>query len=98
MVISKRPRAREDLVEIWEYIAEDSVNHADSFIDSIEAKLKTLAAQPLIGRARDDLAIGLRSFPIGRYILFYEAIPEGIVLIRVLHSARDVGTQFESTL
>ena len=94
-VIRKRPRALDDLSEIWNYIADDSVAQADSFIDRIDAELRTLATQPLMGRARDELARNLRSLPIGRYVIFYEALPDGIVIVRVLHSARDVDAQFE---
>ncbi|MEO8631634.1 MAG: type II toxin-antitoxin system RelE/ParE family toxin, partial [Betaproteobacteria bacterium] len=89
-------RALDDLSEIWIFIADDSVAQADSFIDSIDAQLRTLATQPLMGRARDELAPNLRSMPIGRYVIFYEALPDGIVIARVLHSARDVEAQFES--
>ncbi|SEA62366.1 type II toxin-antitoxin system RelE/ParE family toxin [Nitrosospira multiformis] len=94
--IYKRPLAREDLIEIWEYIADDSIDRADAFIDIIDGKLRTLAAQPMMGRARDELMAGLRSFPVGRYILFYELVTDGIALVRVLHSARDIPSQFES--
>jgi toxin ParE1/3/4 len=94
--IYKRPLAQEDLIEIWEYIADDNINRADAFIDIVDGKLRTLAAQPMMGRARDELMAGLRSFPVGRYILFYELVTDGIALVRVLHSARDIPTQFES--
>jgi toxin ParE1/3/4 len=94
--IYKRPLAQEDLIEIWEYIADDSIDRADAFIDIIDGKLRTLAAQPMMGRARDELMAGLRSFPVGRYILFYELVTDGIALVRVLHSARDIPSQFES--
>src|SRR5690349_6795588 len=94
--IYKRPLAQEDLIEIWEYIADDSIDHADAFIDIVDGKLRTLAAQPMMGRARDELMAGLRSFPVGRYMLFYELVMDGIALVRVLHSARDIPSQFES--
>lgn len=45
---------------------------------------------PLVGRARPKLAAALRSFPEGRYVLFYRPAPNGIELVRVLHSARDL--------
>lgn len=93
--IYKRPLAQEDLTEIWEYIAEDGANRADAFIDRVDAKLRALAVQPMMGRARDELAAGLRSFPIGRYVVFYEVVMDGIALVRVLHSARDIDPQFE---
>ena len=77
------------------YIADDSVTHADAFIDSIDAKLQALAEQPMMGRAREELAPSLRSLPIGRYVIFYEVVPDGIAVVRVLHGARDIGPQFE---
>ena len=95
-VIRKRPRALDDLSEIWDYIADDNVAQADRFIEHIDAELRTLATQPLMGRAREELTPNLRSLPIGRYVIFYEALPDGIVIVRVLHSARDVEAQFEN--
>nr|WP_245754608.1 type II toxin-antitoxin system RelE/ParE family toxin [Candidatus Accumulibacter aalborgensis] len=38
---------------------------------------------------------GLRSFPAGRYIIFYQQISEGIEIVRVLHSARDLNAIFD---
>jgi toxin ParE1/3/4 len=50
----------------------------------------------MMGRERNELVPGLRSFPIGRYMIFYEPLPDGVVIVRVLHGARDIDTQFES--
>ncbi len=94
-VILRRPRAADDLVEIWEYIADDSVTRADAFIDDVDAKFRLLAEQPMLGRGREELAPGLRSLPLGRYVIFYEVIPDGIAIVRVLHGARDLGPLFE---
>lgn len=93
--ILKRPRAKADLAEIWGYIAEDSEDRADAFIDVIDKKLSMLAENPCIGKARHELGEGIRSFPVGRYILFYRAISEGIDVIRVLHGARDLNAIFD---
>jgi toxin ParE1/3/4 len=95
-VILKRPRAVDDLIELWEYIADDNVARADAFIDDVDAKFHLLAEQPMLGRSREELAPGLRSFPLGRYVIFYEVIPDGIAIVRVLHGARDLGPLFES--
>jgi toxin ParE1/3/4 len=93
-VIIKRPRALSDLAEIWDYIADDSEARADAFVATIDAKFQTLAKQPGIGRLRDELAAGLRSLPVGRYIIFYLPLTEGVDIIRVLHGARDIDTIF----
>jgi len=92
--ITLRPRAITDLAEIWNYIADDSEERADSFIDLLDRKINTLARRPNMGRIRDELAEGLRSFPVDRYIIFYCSIPKGIEIVRVLHSARDINTVF----
>jgi len=47
-----------------------------------------------MGRARDELEVGLRSFPVGRYAIFYLPIPDGVEIVRVLHGARDLDAIF----
>jgi toxin ParE1/3/4 len=95
--IEHRPSASEDIAEIWDFIAEDSLTQADAFVDRLDHKLQLLATQPLMGRARDELAPGLRSFPFERYVVFYEPLKDGIVVVRMLHSARDVDAEFGGT-
>ena len=93
-VVIKRPRAKSDLVEIWDYIAEDSEARADAFIERIDKKFCTLAQRPGMGRLRDELAVDLRSFPVGRYVIFYRPLFNGVNIVRVLHSARDLNTDY----
>ncbi len=89
------PRAGSDLIEIWSYIAEDSGANADAFIDKLHETILVLAKQSGAGRRREELAAGLRSFPFGRYIIFFRASKSGIEIVRVLHGARDFQTIFE---
>ncbi len=92
--IFKRPLARSDLTEIWDYIADDNETQADAFIDRIDQKFQTLASHPNMGRYREELAEGLRSFPIGRHVIFYRVISGGIEIVRVLHGSRDLNAIF----
>ena len=92
-IIRTRPLVFDDLAEIWSYIAEDSPNRADTFIDSIDRKFHDLARSPHIGRSRNELLPDLYSFPVGRYIIFYLIIPDGIEVVRVLHASRDIDEQ-----
>ncbi|MGB9234205.1 MAG: type II toxin-antitoxin system RelE/ParE family toxin [Terriglobales bacterium] len=85
-----RPRALLDLADIWAYIAEDSVLQADKFAGLIDSQFRALARQPHLGRSRPELAVDLRSFPVGRYVLFYVALPKRVEIVRVLHGARDI--------
>jgi len=90
-----RPKALDDLAEIWAYIAEDSLRHADAFAAAIDREIRGLARHPLIGRARPELLTNLRSLPFGRYVVFYLSRKHGIEVVRVLHGARDLRSLFD---
>ena len=87
--------ARSDLDEIWSYIAQDNVDAADRFLRAIVSRFPKLAVMPQIGRAREELSPRLRSFPVGRYIIFYRPMENGVEIARVLHGARDFPPLFE---
>jgi len=90
-----RPKALDDLAEIWAYIAEDSLRHADAFAAAIDGEIRDLAGHPLIGRARPELLTDLRSLAFGRYVIFYLPRKRGIEVVRVLHGARDLKPLFD---
>jgi toxin ParE1/3/4 len=96
-IVVKRPLAELDLWEIWDYIADDSLDRADGFLDRIEEKLRSLARSPGIGRRREELLPGLQSFPVGNYVVFYRAIEDGIDVIRILHGSRDIEEIFRQS-
>ena len=87
-VVLKRPQAENDLLDIWLYIATDSVENADHFLAKLEQQCHSLAGQPQMGHSREELAPELRSFPVDHYLIFYRPIDDGIEVIRVLHGAR----------
>lgn len=82
--------AERDLLEIWSFIARDNPGAADRFLDLVGEKCELLANSPEIGRRRDDLAPSLRSFPVGRYVIFYRPAERGIQVVRVLSAYRDI--------
>jgi toxin ParE1/3/4 len=59
--IVRRPLAGTDIADIWDFIAEDSITQADAWVDRLDGKLRLLATQPLMGRARNELSPGLRT-------------------------------------
>jgi toxin ParE1/3/4 len=86
------PQAEQDLLEIAEFIAKDRPDEANRLIDKTEQKCRALAAMPEMGRQREELASGLRSAVVGRYLLFYRSdiAHAGIEIIRVIHGSRDI--------
>ncbi|MHC5825149.1 MAG: type II toxin-antitoxin system RelE/ParE family toxin [Nostoc sp.] len=49
-IILKRPLAETDLLDIWNFIANDSFEKADQFLLNIASKLKILAENPSLGK------------------------------------------------
>ena len=94
--VTRRPLAEADILEIWDYIAEDSIVEADHWIDRLDEKLALWATQPMMGRSRDELATGLRSLTFARYVVFFEPLPDGIDVVRVLHGSRDIDATFDA--
>jgi toxin ParE1/3/4 len=93
--VTRRPSVEADILEIWAYIAEDSLAQADLWVDRLDETLALWATQPLLGRVRDELAPGIRSLAFGRYVVFYQPLPVGIDVVRVLHGSRDIDATFE---
>jgi toxin ParE1/3/4 len=89
------PRAALDLLEIWNYIADDSLDNADTFVDELHETMQKLCRHPEMGRLREELAPGIRSFPHQRYIIFYREDSSALAVVRILHGARDVESSFE---
>ena len=94
-IVKTTPQADDDLLDIWEYIAQDSVEQADRFIDKIKAAFSRLADMPLGARQRPELRANLRSRPFGKYVIFYEPLPDGILVVAVLWGGRDIEAIFK---
>ena len=93
--VTRRPQAEADILEIWDYIAEDSIVEADRWMDRLDEKLSLWATQPMMGHTRDELSPGIRSLSFGRYVVFFEPLTDGIDVVRVLHGSRDIDITFE---
>lgn len=92
--ITKRPLAEADLDEIWWYIAQDNPDAADRMLDRIEERCTVVAAFPMMGANREELLPSLRSFTVGKYVVFYVPQDDGIEVVRVLSGMRDIDAFF----
>lgn len=90
--VFRRPRFVDDLTEAYAYLADLNPASADSLLDEVELVVQLLAAFPEIGRPREELRPGVRSFRLRRFrhVLFYRLTQDSIVLLRFLHGARDI--------
>jgi toxin ParE1/3/4 len=92
MKVVVSPTAREDILQIWSYIARDSTAAADRVSDRIFDALDQLGIHPLIGERCDDLGAGLRRTLVEVYVIFYVVSEdeEKIDIKAVIHGARDL--------
>ena len=83
--------AKSDLDEIWRYLAQEGgIERAERTIKSLEDCFEALTRMPKSGRTRPEVGEDTRSFPIGKYLVYYRARARGGVSIsRVLHGKRD---------
>lgn len=89
--------AEADLLELWLTIAEENLVAADESLGSIQSTIAALGRQPEMGRARPELADGLRSLPTRTpYNIFYLPNADGLLVVRVLHHARDIDADYFS--
>ena len=84
-----RPKARKDISAIMSYIGRQNPRAALSWRDEIFRILEMLGQMPEAGTGHEEIGSGMRMFPKGNYVILYEAVRNGIVVIRVTHAARD---------
>jgi toxin ParE1/3/4 len=87
-------QAKRDLIEIWEHIAADRPRAADRLVQTLVNTYLSLADTPGIGRDRRELRPGVRSMPVGNYLIFYRFDDERLFVVRVLHGARNLRAVF----
>jgi plasmid stabilization system protein ParE len=83
------PRARADIANIYEYIAQHNARAATAIVRQIRSTSGLLARHPGLGRETD--IPGVRVFPTARYpYLVYHRVREGeVVVIHVRDGRRD---------
>jgi len=84
-------RAREDLLDIWLYIApRNSEAVAHRVYDQIEEACRRLKDYPQLGPARPDIAEGARALVIERWLALYRLVEDDVQVVRVVDGVRDL--------
>jgi toxin ParE1/3/4 len=91
------PKAREDLQDIYDWIANQAGNDvADNYLDRIERVMGKLTEMPNRGTPRDDLVPGLRTIPFERRAtITYVVTGQTVEVLRVVHAGRDLRRMFD---
>src|SRR5438067_13146720 len=84
------PRAKQDVNDIWDYIADDNIEAADRVLDALETTMVKLAKNPGIGHWREELADKRhRFFQVYSYPIVYRHETQPLQAIRVVNAATD---------
>ncbi len=87
------PTAMDDLISIFDWIANDSPVNAAAFVDKLDRQIGSLQTHPLLGRIpRDEklMMAGYRVLIVETYLVFYMIRGKTVVIHRVIHGSRNL--------
>lgn len=90
-----KPRARLDLLEIWNYIAEENLVAANRVGEELEKAIFGLAAMPGKGHRRLDVKDSvIRFWSVYSYLIAYRYDDTTVTIVRVVHGRRNIRSLF----
>jgi len=85
------PDVVQDLENIWDFIAADSMAAADRWIRKLFDAFETIARMPKIGHSRKDLtAHPVLFWPVDAYLIIYRADRQPVEIVAVTQGSRDI--------
>ena len=88
--------AENDLNLIWDFIAQDNLEAANRVLNELQGAMELLAEMPEMAQKRPGLSKiypNLRAWPLPdypNYLVFYLPVEDRIMVIRILHGARNI--------
>lgn len=86
-------QAKEDLIDLWEYIAAHDELAADRYADHVFERAGELLIHPELGRPRPEVHSDVRSLLCRNHLIFYRIRSEVIEVLRILHGSMDLPSQ-----
>ena len=90
-------QAKSDLMQIKRYLARESGSNeiALGYIEKLRQECRRLAAFPgMMGRARPELAEGIRSIPYGNYVILFRYNGPYLEIVSIIEGHRDIEELF----
>lgn len=85
------PESKQDLSEIFQYTkGRYGLDQARSYVRKIDSSAQALITNPHLGKGRNEIKEGLRSLVVEKHILFYRLHEESVIILRILHTSRDI--------
>ncbi|WP_414585950.1 type II toxin-antitoxin system RelE/ParE family toxin [Scytonema sp. PCC 10023] len=89
--------ASRDLEEIIDYFASRNVEAGERFVNEFNKKCENLAKFPSMGRSYAEIVPSLRGVPLNGYIILYQVLEDGIVIVRVISGYRNLESLFSDS-
>src|SRR5450755_4969631 len=92
-------QARADLIQIKRYIARESGSNdiAIRYMEKLRQECRKLAELPgTMGRARPELAEGIRSIPYSNYVIFFRYSGSYVEIVSIIEGHRDIEELFRN--
>lgn len=87
--------AKEDLIEIRQYISKESPQGAKTVAEKIKKSLLLLAEQPYMGHMTDDDEVLEWHVPGSPYTLPYRIVNNEVQILRVFHGSQNKPSKWE---
>jgi toxin ParE1/3/4 len=90
-------QVKDDLIQIKRYLARESGSNevALQFTARLRQQCQQLAKLPgTIGRARPELAEGIRSLPYGNYVILFRYNGDLLEIVSIIEGHRDIEELF----
>lgn len=90
-------QAKNDLIQIKRYIARVSGSNEIALrsMEKLRQECRRLAALPgTVGRARPELAEGIRSIPYGNYVILFRYNGPYLEIVSIIEGHRDIQELF----
>lgn len=89
-------RADADLDAIWDFIARDNPKAADRVEADFRTAMRRLAEFPALGHRRPEAKYPpYRFLLVHSYLIAYRVQGKTVIIVRVIHSARDLSRIFK---
>lgn len=90
------PEARRDVRDIARYTAREwGEVQAERYVEQLGKAFARIGQYPEIGLRREDIGRRLRSLAVQHHVVYYDVLPDGVLVLRVLHQRMDATRAFE---
>lgn len=85
------PEAKTDIADIRKYTTRQwGKAQTEKYSLQLRERMRWLADNPMLGKSRDEIKEGYRSFNEGSHIIFYRVAGSAIEIIGILHQNMDI--------